>query len=110
MGNKKKIRKKYSDIAKKNFLRKYKVRAFKIHKLGIVFGETKEKLPTPDWIAELTKKKQNRDFWRREYFNNPVDIRPKQLEGMLALEKSTDGKVKTVFAGSRDYKGSRNKY
>ena len=31
----------------------------------------------------------------------------KKLEGMLALERQKDGTVKTVFAGSRDYSGSK---
>ena len=31
----------------------------------------------------------------------------KKLEGMLALERQKDGTVKTVFAGSRDYCGSK---
>ncbi len=32
---------------------------------------------------------------------------PKRIEGMLGLKKQKDGSVKTVFAGSRDYKKSQ---
>ena len=99
MSNKKRIEKKVTEIKRKNFLTKYKVRVFKKHKLGIVFtGE----------VHNPHTNIGNENFWS-DGNQKGIAIPLKKLEGMLALESTKDGGTRAVFAGSRDYIAKQNR-
>lgn len=106
MGNKKRIQKKIiqNQINQK---RKRLILGFKFLAVAIEIQkklkiDSQKKVNYP--IGGIVNSKGNEIII--DNFGNAkgIDIPLKQLEGMLALEKTKNGQTKTVFAGSRDYK------
>lgn len=99
MGNKKRIQKKIKFLQVNRLLRS-ELGGF-ISSDGhkeVIVGKNYERLAGEKWETE------KRFYPKPVYVKFDFPIPLKQMEGMLALEKTKNGQTKTVFAGSRDYK------
>jgi hypothetical protein len=88
---------------------------------GIIISNEQEKILAGVWRHNsivhpfdnhtMEKAKNMTDAWTEYLIKSNQRIQnefPKQLEGMLALVKTSDGGTKSVFAGSRDYVAKQN--